>query len=89
MDDVTEVTLAANEIARSWPQEQSSPCRLQREDDSHALMRRQTVAAEASATAARALARWAQISAIISVAALLATAWPHIRLADWLLKLAK
>lgn len=59
--------------------EKFSQDKIEREDQKHDFMRRQTVAAEALATADRVVAWGALISAIISVATLFVTAWPHIQ----------
>lgn len=52
-------------------------------------MRRQTIAAEQSAEAARDSALYAKLSALIALAALFATAWPYFKLIDALQRFLK
>lgn len=89
MDGVKAQPLSAIEIAHLLLHETILQGKEQLEDEKYDLMRRQTVAAEASATAAQTSARLALISAIISVAMLLVTAWPYMRLVGLLSELTK
>jgi hypothetical protein len=81
--------LRHREQVRSWLAEQERLGKIARDTVEHDLMRRQTVAAEASATAATTAARWSIFSAVIAAAALLATAWPYMRLIDALERLTR
>lgn len=77
------------EIAASWLRDQIARGKVEREDEAHDFMRRQTLAAEESARSAGVSARWAIIGGLIAVAMIVATAWPYFKLLDLLMRLAK
>lgn len=77
------------EWARRWLEREIAKGALAREDEQHDFMRRQTVAAEESATAAKVSARWAVLGGVIAAAMLVATAWPYFKLVDLLVRLGK
>jgi hypothetical protein len=73
----------------NWLREQVEKGKIEREDEAHDFMRRQTIAAEESAAAAQTSAKWAMWGAVIAAAMLFATAWPYFKLVDALSRLAK
>ncbi|NKI96639.1 hypothetical protein [Rhizobacter sp. SG703] len=76
-------------IGHEWLQGQQEAGNLAREDESHEFMRRQTIAAEISARAAEVSARWAMLGGFTAVAALVATAWPYMKLLETIDRLAR
>lgn len=80
---------ANREMGFIWLREQERLGAIAKEDEVHDFMRRQTVAAEESAQAAKSAARWAGIGAVIALASLVATAWPYMKLLDVVERLAK
>jgi hypothetical protein len=75
--------------ATRWLQHQVQQGTIAREDEQHDFLRRQTVAAEEAAAAARRSARWAVLGGLISLAMLIATAWPYFKLLALVERLAK
>ena len=73
----------------AWLNSQVEKGRIDRESEAHDFMRRQTVAAEESASAAKTSARWAALSAVIAAAMLFASAWPYFKLLDLVARLSK
>lgn len=77
------------EVAAAWLRDQIAKGKVEREDEAHDFMRRQTLAAEESARSAGVSARWAVIGGVVAVAMLVATAWPYFKLLDLIVRLAK
>lgn len=69
-------------VAAAWLLAQEQEGVIEREDEQHEFMRRQTVAAESSARSARTSARWAVIGGVVAAAMLIATAWPYFKLLE-------
>lgn len=66
-------------IAQAWQWEQKAAEQAEDAERSRDLTERAVRAAESSAAAARDAATWSRWAAVIAVAALLISAWPHIR----------
>jgi hypothetical protein len=81
--------LADHDTVVAWLREQERLGVLAKESEEHEFMRRQTVAAEDAAKAAKLSARWAVLGGLIALAMLVATAWPYFKLMDALSRLAK
>jgi hypothetical protein len=73
----------------AWLEAEERTGRIARDTAEHEFMRRQTVAAEQSAAAARESALWAKLSMVIALGALVATAWPYFKLIEALQRFLK